>query len=605
MSQQQKLTGGVMKVDSNATVPNGISNDTANNNDITSPISAFTATTSFPDITTIDITTAVQSTNPSFASRLATEIIPDSAPTITSTTIQIPVNPDMSEQPITTAIMGLEISTTANTMTDTLASANVSDTLTLLNVTSTEIVTNEASTSAVISDTLFSTESVSDNIRTTESVAETIEVTSSSTVVTDVSTPISLNLQISTISDITTSSPITESTTVTQISPETTTMSMLNDISANIETNTVQQYNEIPSTTEIRDIVENIETNTIQQFDATIPPPITKTISIIESTTTEEIFNNITEIQVTQKPVVASTSRTRLIDIAQKILLRLQSQDSFSTARTSTQNLITTTSPEFNTILNSSINAKNPEETTTVSEPKENVEITTNQDIDTESVQTTINRPVQKMSSQNIIDVTAELSIARNRSNDQEINTKDMPSSNIINARNSLIDVKIANNSQFADFITKNNSRLSNDTLLTKLMTIAKTLFSEGMNETRQLSNQIYDVEMTTISNTNNWTQTDGMIENNDKNQFMLSNNTSEITNASAELSTTLKNIFERIDVTTSGNEIEDNSNRPPTIGSEFNTRPTDITNLIDVGDIITTPLFQTKIKISNIIIID
>lgn len=595
-----------MKVDSNATVPNGISNDTANNNDIASPISAFTATTSFPDITTIDITTAVQPTNLSFASKLATEIIPDSAPKITLTTIRIPVNPDMSEQPTTASIMESEISTSDNTMTDTLANANVSNILMLLNAT-TEIVTNEASTNAVTSDILSSTEPTSDNTRSIESVTKIMEVKSSSMMITDVSTPTSLNLQMSTISDIT-SSPITESITVTQISPETTTMSVMNDISENIETNTVQQYNEtMPPTTGINDIVENIEINTIQQFDATIPPQIMKTMSIIESITTEKISNNITEIQITQTPVVTSTFRTRFIDIAQNILSHLQSQDNFSIARTSIQNpVIINTSPKFNTILNlSSINTKNSEEMTTA-EPLENVEITTSQDVDT--TQTTINRSVQTMSTQNIVDVAAEFSIAHNRSNNQEIKARDMPSSNMTyNARNS--SREIANNSQFADFVTKNNSQLSNDTLLTKLMTIAKTLFTEGINETQQLlSNHIYDVETTTVSDTNNWTQTDGMIENDDKNQLMLSNDTSEMTNASAELSTVLKNISERIDVTTSGNEIEENSNRPPTIGSEislmeFNTRPTDITNLIDVGDIITTPLFQTKIEISNIII--
>lgn len=594
-----------MKVDSNATVPNGISNDTANNNDIASPISAFTATTSFPDITTIDITTAVQPTNLSFASRLATEIIPDSAPKITSTTIQIPVKPDMSEQSTTASIMESEISTSDNTMTNTLANANVSNTSMLLNAT-TEIVTNEASTNAVTSDILSSTESTSDNFRSIKSVTKTMEVTSSSTMITDVSTPTSLNLQMSTISDVT-FSPITESITITQISPETTTMSVMNDISENIETNTVQQYNEtMPPTTGINDLVENIEINTIQQFNATIPPQITKTMNIIEYITTEKISNNITEIQITQTPVVTSTFRTRFIDIAQNMLLHLKSQSSFSTVRTSIQNpVVINTSP--NTILNlSSINMTNSEEMTTV-EPIENVEITTSQDVDT--TQTTINRSVQTMSTQNVVvDVAAEFSIAHNRSNNQEIKARDMPSSNMTyNARNS--SREIANNSQFADFVTKNNSQLFNDTLLTKLMTIAKTLFTEGINETQQLlPNQIYDIETTTVPDTNNWNQTDGMMENNDKNQFILSNDTSEITNASAKLSTVLKNISERIDVTTSGNEIEENSNRPPTIKSEislmeFNTRPTDITNLIDVGDIITTLVFQTKIEISNIII--
>lgn len=595
-SQQQKLTGGVTKVDSNATVPNGISNDTANNNGIASPISTFIATTSFPDITTIDIITAVQPTNLSFASRLAAEIIPDSVPKIISTTIRIPENPDTSEQPIIVSIMDSpEISTSNNTMTDTLASANISNTLMLLNVTTTEIV---ASTNDVTSDILLSIESTSDNIRPIESMIKTMELTSSSTMITDLSTPTYLNLQkLTNISDITTSSPITESITVTQISPKTT-MSVMNDISEKIETNTVQ-YNETMPITEIKDIVKNKEINMIQQFNAIIPPQM-KTMSITESITMEN-SNNITEIQVTQTPVITSTFHTRFIDIAQNISSYLQ--DSFSTAKTSIQNPITTTIfPKFNVILNSStINMRNPEETTTIWEPRsENVEITTSQDVDIKSVQTTINKPMQEMSIQNIVNVAAEFS--HNRSNEQEINARDMSSSNnAYNARNSPIDIEIANNSEFVDFITKNNSRLFNDTLLTKLMTIAKTLFSEEIKETQQsLSNQIYNVEMTTVLDINNWTQTDGIIENDSKNKLMLLNDTLEVTNASAKLLTILKNISERIDVTTFGNEIEENSSRPPTIESEislmeFNTGPTNIKNLIDVGDIITMPLFQTK----------
>lgn len=607
VSQRQKLTGGVTKVDSNATVPNGISNDTANNNDITSPMSAFIATTSFPDITTIDIITAVQPTNLSFASRLAAEIISDSVPKIISTTIRIPENPDTNKQPTIVPIMdSSEINTSNNTMIDTLASANISNTLMSFNVTMTEIVTHETSTNDVTSDILLSIESTSDNIRPIESVIKTMELTSPSTMITDLSTPTYLNLQKSTnISDIITSSPITESITVTQISPEATTISVINDISENIETNTVQQYNETIPTTEINDIVKNIEINMIQQFNTTIPPQKMKTMSITESITMKN-SNNITEIQVTQTPVTTSTFHTRFINIAQNISSHLQ--DSFSTARTSIQNpIITTIFPKYNVILNSSwkeeINTRNSEETTTIWKPRsENVEITTNQDVNIKSAQTTINKPVQKMNIQNIVNVAAEFSIAHNRSNEQEINAWNMSSSNMThNARDSSIDIEIANNSQFADFITNNNSRLSNDTLLTKLMTIAKTLFSEEIKETRQsLSNQIYDVETTTVSDINNWTQTDSMIENDSKNQLMLSNDTSEVTNASAELSTVLKNISERIDVTTFGNGIEEHSNRPPTVGSEislmeFNARPTNNKNLIDVGDIIITPLFQTK----------
>lgn len=618
VSQQQKLTGGVTKVDSNATVPNDISNDTANNNDTASPKSASIATTSSPDITTINITTAVQSANLSFASRLATEIIPDNRPKITSMAIRLPANPGTSGQTTRAPIMkSFGTSASDNTMTNTLDSANISNTLMLLNVTTTEIVTIETSTNVdVTSDTLLSTESTSDNVRPFESVdisTKTMEVTSPSTIktVTDVFTPASVNLQISTnISD--TSSPITESVTITKILSEATTMSVMNDTSENIETNTVQQYDETSSqTTKTKDVIENIEMNMIQQFDATIPSQMTENTSTIESTT-EEIFNDITEIQGTQAPVT-STFHTRFIDISQNILSHLQD----FTIRTSIEKPTTTTTSSklFNIISDSSsINTKNLEETTTIWETSSrNVEITTIQDVDTELAQTMTNRPAQKMSTQNIVDLATAFSIAHNRSNDQKTNALNMPNSNMTqNARDSSIDAEIATSSRLADFITKNDSRSSNDTLLTKLMTIAKTLFSEEINETRQsllMSDQIYNFE-TIVPDMNNLTQANSMIKNDDKNQLMLSNNMSEKINASAEFSTALENTSERTDVITSRNETEESSNRGSTVGSEIsltelNTQPTDITNSIDVGDIITTlqiSFFQTNIETSNII---
>lgn len=281
-----------------------------------------------------------------------------------------------------------------------------------------------------------------------------------------------------------------------------------------------------------------------------------------------------------------------------------------STVRTSIEKPTTTTiSPKlFNTILDSFINTKNLEETTLRETNSGNVGITTIQDVDIELAQTTTKTSTQK----NIVDLATTFSIAHNRSNDQKTNALNMPNSNTTqNAKDSSIDAEIMTSSRLADFITKNDSRSFNDTLLTKLMTIAKTLFSEEINETRQslfMSDQINDFEITIVPDINNLTQADGMIKNDDKNQLMLSNNMSKKINASAELSTVLEKTSERINVITSRNETEEGFNRGLTVGSEIslmelNTRPTDITNSIDVGDIITPQisLFQTNIEASNI----
>lgn len=575
VSQRQKLTGEVTKVDSNATVPNGVSNDTANNND--SPISASIATTSFPDIiTTVDITTAVQSTDLSLASRLATEIVPDTTPKITSTTTRIPANSDTNEQNTTAPIVespGTNVSDNT-TITNTPVGPNISNALMLFNVS-----TIEASTNADITpDTLPFTESTSANVRAIESM----DTTSSSTIemmITDISTPVSLNLISTDMSDITTSFSTIESV----IPPETTTMSIMNNLSENIEMNTVQQYDE---TTEMKNIVENVEISTIRQFDATVPSQTMETTSTTESITTEEMSNNIIEMQTTEAPVVTSTFRTPFIDIAQNILSRLQGN--FSTAETSIQKLATIT--------------------------------TTSSNLFTTTLETTTNRPEQETNTQSTMALATELSITGDRSNDQKINTEDMASSSMIqNTRDSSINTEVATVSRLADLFMKNNSRLSNDTLLTELMTIAKTLFSEEMNETQQsllMPDQIFNVDTTINPDIiNNFIQTDGMMENDDKSRLVFSNETSETTDVSStELSTTLENTSERIDVVTIGDETEESPNRGiPTLGSEISlmelnpAQPTDIQNSIDVGDIITTLqifLFSDKDrKTSNIIL--
>lgn len=282
-----------------------------------------------------------------------------------------------------------------------------------------------------------------------------------------------------------------------------------------------------------------------------------------------------------------------------------------STVRTSIEKP-TTTTISSNTILDSFINTKNFEKTTLRETKSGNVGITTIQDVDIEltTTQTTTKRPEQK----NIVDLITAFSIAHNRSNDQKTSALNMPNSNMTqNAKDSSIDAEIMISSRFADFITKNDSRSSNDTLLTKLMTIAKTLFSEEINETRQslfMSDQINDFKISIVPDINNLTQTDSMIKNDDKNQLMLLNNMSKKINASAELSTVLEKTPERINIITSRNETEERSNRGPIVGSEIllmelNTQPTDITNAIDVGDIITPQifLFQTNIEASNITI--
>lgn len=564
VSQRQRLTGVVTKVDPNATVPNGAGNDIANNNDTTASIATITSS---PDITTIDITT-VQSADNSLTSRLGTENSIDDSPE-TTTMIQIPTNPGTNGRETTPVSFSESLGTTVNTITNTpLSYTNVPDTTEPF--TNTETVTL-MSVANVTSATLSSTKSASDDIRFTEPInTKTMEIGSlpfTETMNASVSILASQNLQTSNTSDTTVSPPITENVTVTHILPETTIV---------LETNTVQQSDEtMPRATETTDyyIVEDIETNTVQQFDTTIPQ-ITKTTRIAEPTT-EEISNDIIEIRATAAPVFTSTYHTRLIDYTQNILSHL-SQKSFSTVRTST---ITTTELSNTVPDSSSTNTENPaqpEETTTVLreiEPE-----TVSLDVDIELVPTTTNGP--EVSTRNTVD-------SNSTSNFKSTTTaQDM--------RAPSINEEVATlTSRLVDSIMENDPRSSNDTLLAELMTIAKTLFTEAMNDTRQSIH------------------TDGTVGNDDKNRSMSSNGTSEATTAPSELSKSLESTIERIDVIArddlSGNEREDNSTRGPVVGSkislvESNARPAE--NPVDVGDIITMSFSQIKTETPNIIMV-
>lgn len=616
-----------MKVDPNATVSNGASNDIANNNDTIASITA-TTTTSSPDTTTIDTTTAVQSADNSLASRIGTGSSTEGSPETTTTTVQTPANTDASREETTPVPISelpgttVSVSTVPNTPpTD----ANIPDTTVPLVTTETTTIEASTSVAGVTSAALSSTEPLpTEPVTSTETTKITLPATEMMNV--GGSMPASQNLQTSSDTPETTvPSPVTESVSVTHVPPEATTMPAMNDTSESIETNTMQQPEETtPRTTESTDAVEDIETNTIQQSDATIPSQMTETTSTAEPTTTEEISNDIIEIRATVTPAfMPTTFRTRLIDYAQDILSRLQ-DGGISTVRTPAVQTPTVTivSPELSNVIpdSSSTNTGStaqPEETTTVREAGlENIGTTVSSD-DVELMQTTTNG--LEVTTRNTVGLDTA---PQNQSNSQETNARDTLDSSTTTGQtlssivgNAMSDPESTTTAQdtrapptdeeattmpistprIVDSVTENDPRLSNDTLLAELMTIAKTLFTEAMNDTRQS------------------TQTDGTVGNDDKNRSVSSNGTSEATTAPSELSKPLENTIEHMNVTTpidlSGNKREDNSTRGPVVGSkislmESNARPANIENPVDVGDVTTMSLSQIKTETPNTVMV-
>lgn len=563
VSQQQKLTGGVTKVDSNATVSNGVNNDIANNNDTASPTASI-ATTSFPE-TTVDTTIAGQSANISLTSRLGTGNIGDSS----ASTTQTPGNSDPSGK-------------------TTLSSINATGT--------TPISTSESPGITTSNNTIMNTPANIPSFPTKLTTTETIEA---STLVDASSTTLPST------ENTTVFSSTSESVTVMQVSPEVTTMSAINNTSENIETNTEGSTTQ-PSTTlsqvaNMNNTDENVETNTIQQSDATAVPEMTTEItSTTETTTTEEISNDIFEFHVTQLPVITTTFKTQLSGFAQDVLTRFQ--ENLSTVKSFVEEPTTTVSSELsNTIPDSS--STNVESSTT-----EDVETTT---VGRESTNTsTIIGSDNRDSSSSSTTAEQELSSTadeRNATLDSDLTTTTQNVSSLgdSDAENATITSTPSPQQFPTDFIMEDKSRSFNDTLLAELMTIAKTLFSEVMNETRyeQSSNQISDIETATIPSANNSIQADGSIENR-----LSSNDTSETTAASPEFSTLLENTSESIDSTTPVNSPESSgeiSTRGPVKSeiplTEVNTRPTDVQNPVDVGDIAATPKIFSQIKIETL----
>ncbi|KAL0133495.1 hypothetical protein PUN28_000910 [Cardiocondyla obscurior] len=445
-SQRQRLTGAVTKVDSNATVPNGADNDTSNNNDT---VASIITTTSSPDIITTDTTTAVSPADGLPTSRLGAESNTQEAVT------QTPANPDAnggettsvptSESPGTTFINVITNTPPTDTSTAAIASS---------------LITTEIS-ATVTSTSQFSTVPDFDDARfagSTDASTETTEV------------PL-LSSGLQTASDTPdTIAPITESVTVTRVL-ETTTVP-IND-TENFEANGVQELEETTlRATEAAYINEDIETNTVQQFDATTPYSTTESTTTIESTTTEEISNDIIEARATAAPAFSSTYRTRLIDYAQDILSRLSQKD-FSTFRTPIQRPTVTTTifPDFANAIpdSSSTNTEDfaPEEASTARGPESGTDGTTESlDFDVELVSTN----GLKAATQNSISLETSSQI---QFNDQET-TQNVEAATVTSIP------------RVTDFVTQNDAQSSNDTLLTELMTIAKTLFTEAMNDTRQ-----------------------------------------------------------------------------------------------------------------------
>lgn len=509
-----QLMGGLTKVDANATVPNGTGNDTANN-DTASPTTIASIETTPSSESTVDITTTTQSADVTLPSG-GTENTPESA----STTAPTPANPDSSE-----------VTTSSDVNSDQTTPVPTSEPIGI--TTPDNAITNISSTP----EPLTTTESVEVDTSTSVSVthAEMLPIMES----TPSNTDVPMTMTTSTIPQ--TSSEASDSTTpsVTEsVTPETTTLASL-DVSENIEMNTIQQSEETTSrptdvpiddtsedsmasivqrpdmTTETNNAIDDVEMNTIQQSDAIMSTTIetntmqqsdvtmsqTTEITSTERLTTEEISNDVIEILTTETPITTSTFRNRMIDFAQKILSHLQTIYPSTTIPTPEATSIST---ESSTPLRqvTTVSAEPAEGSTMSVETTSllNTETTIGQNTDTgdtDSAQTTTdatNGPRETTEDTVGLDTTSSNNETGNESLESESTTPTQDTRSPENLPGDMTSAEVMSTPISRDFTTTSGPRSFNDTLLSELMTIAKSLFSEAMNDTRLVPSHITDV---------------------------------------------------------------------------------------------------------------
>ncbi|XP_029054613.2 mucin-2-like isoform X5 [Osmia bicornis bicornis] len=428
----------VLQVDSNATVANDISSNS--NNDTTSP-SVATTSPQTPD--TIANTT------------LTPRLSEDTENTTPAVTTGAPETPATTEQ-VTTI-------TEQSTSTE---QASIS--------TESSSSTEQASMNA---DLMSLTEQTSTDATTTTGGLERSQVSSMMTTM-EASTTAA-----STADGSTPGATEVASTTQTgQSTMETTTVAAVSDAA-------------------IMNTSENPESNTIPLSETTATQSVD--LSSTDIPTTEAISNNMVDAETTTV-VPTTTFRPRLIDLAQDILSRLQAslnattQSSLDSTTTPPTTEISNAIPDSNSTLESlsqlnGIGTPGPGEFSTTGETTTPSAVGS---VPTTSSATTTDPSNSMVSTQeaNTLDESSPVTTTTpvTQQDSQTVSNTDSTTVGDSNSSSSpLLDVEVTTGSTITT---------TNDTLLTELMSIAKTLFSEEINDTEtpvivQTTTVVSDVE--------------------------------------------------------------------------------------------------------------
>ncbi|OAD56579.1 hypothetical protein WN48_03266 [Eufriesea mexicana] len=497
--QREEQVGMVPQVDSNAAVANGIGDNA--NNDTTSPTVA-TSSPQTPDTTANTIQDSTQTPRLPEDTENSTPAVTTGAPSETPSTTE----------PVFTSTEPSSSTEQASTSTESLADNEQVSTSTVSSSTTEQISTN-ADTMPVTEQT--TTESPS---RTTEATTMNVggAVDSRLSAQVDNSTTNQELVSSTTDAPMTTSSApevssteLDESTSTTVASTEAQNTEAQRLVSeANVTSRVDVSENTIETTTASMMVTttqvttsENPETNTIPLSETTVTQTV-EVSSTTETPTTEAESSNMIDVETTTA-IPTSTTRNRLIDFAQDILSRLQA--SMSTSTVPTQDSTTTISPatEISNVIpdsssNSSVESLSQlrSETTTVqgesttlsSVMTEQSSLRTAEEVTTQSAVGSISTPSPTMvptpgantqDEINAFTITtpATMTTVTSTQDSQTVSSTDSTTVGDSNGSSTPLDVEVTSAS---------TTTSTNDTLLTELMSIAKTLFTEGINDTQQ-----------------------------------------------------------------------------------------------------------------------
>lgn len=503
---QKQQAGSVSQVDLNATTVNDIGDNA--NNDTTSP----TVATISPQTSDTTANTIQDSTQ---TPRLPED--PDnSTPTVTT---GAPETPSTTE-PVFTSTESSSSTEQASTSTESPSSTeqlftsteSVSNTERVSIGTGSSFTTEQTSTNvdsmSVTESTstesfLRSTDATTMNVEGAEDVQTSMSADNNSTNQELVSSTTDASTTISSTSEGS-STEFEGDTSSTTISTATQSTTDNIDITSRIDLsqNTIETTTFSATVTNTATTSENPETNTIPLSDTTATQTVD--ISSTDAVTTEADSSNMIDIETTTA-IPTSTIRTRLIDLAQDILFRLQATMSTTTVPSQDSTTMLSLTTETSNMIPDSSSNRSLESLSQLRD-----ETTINQG---ESGTTTPSSVTTEQSSlRTIEEVITQSADSIAASSPTMLFTKEVNTQDEINAITTTTPATITSTTITQDFQTVSNtdsttvgdsndsstSPLSvdvttvstitstDDTLLTELMSIAKTLFSDEINDNQE-----------------------------------------------------------------------------------------------------------------------